>query len=217
MIGYLDTLSEQEITITLAGRESIIPRARLGLHLRLDKLIAQFEDAPGSSELAEAIRGYFEALQVDIGQARPVEILRAFYKLRALNGWQMTLAFMKEEKGPKGEPEPYDYEERNWAWVVHKLASRYGWTRDYIFSLWPEEAAAYLQEILVSEHFEAEERYRLSELAYTYDKSTGKSRYVPYQRPSWMVNHELPKPVRILRSLLPFGVVDLQGKEIIYH
>lgn len=225
MNDYLDTLSASRVTITLAGREISVERARLGLHLRLGRLLDDFEEAPGSPEMAGAIRGYvvqavgvsaFEALGLEISQAHPVEVLRAFALLREANSWQLALAFMKDT-GPKKEPEPYDYPGRNWAWVVHKLASRYGWTRDYIFSLYPEEAAVYLQEILVSEHFEAEERYRLSELAYAYDSTTKKSHYVPYQKPGWMYSQELPKPVRVLRAYLPFGVQTLAGEPIIYH
>lgn len=216
MKGYLDTLSSQAVTITLAGQEVTVPRARLGLHLQLGRLLDAFEEAPGSPEMAEAIKGYFEALGLEADQAHPVEVLRAFALLRGANSWQISLAFMKEQ-GPKKEPEPYDFEGRNWAWIVHKIASRYGWTRDYIFSLYPEEAAVYLQEILISEHFEAEERYRLSELAYAYDSTTKRSNYVPYQKPPWMYSTELPKPVRILKTMLPFGVKDLSGQEVVYH
>lgn len=216
MNGYFDAISEQVVTITLAGREVAVSRARLGLHLRLGRLSDAFEEAPGSLEMAEAIRGYFEALGLDISQAHPVEMLRAFTILREANGWQWALAFMKGEVS-KGEPEPYDYDGRNWAWIIHKLASRYGWTRDEIFDLYPEEAAVYLQEILISETVEAEERYRLSELAYQYDSVTKKSHYVPYRKPSWMYSNELPKPVRVLRSTLPFGVKNLSGQEVIYH
>lgn len=216
MNGFFEALAEQAITITLAGRVSIAQRARLGLHLRLGRLSDAFEAAPGSPEMIEAIQGYFEAAGLEIKDAHPVEILRAFAQLRALNRWQWALAFMKETGG-KGTPEPYDYDGRNWAWVVHKLASRYGWGRDEIFNLYPEEAAAYLQEILISETLEAEERYSLSELAYTFDKATGKSRYVPYRKPSWMYNQELPKPVRTLKAAMPYGVVDLAGNPVTYH
>lgn len=217
MNGFFEALEEQTVTITLAGQEVTIPRARLGLHLRLGRLSDAFEDAPGPAEMAEAIQGYFEALGLDIGKVRPVEILRAFIELRALNGWQMSLAFMKDMGAPAQTPEPYDYPDRNWAWIIHKLASRYGWTREEIFNLYPEEAAVYLQEILISEHFEEEARYRLSELAYSYDTSTGRSHYRPMDKPPWMYSQELPKPVKILKSMLPFGVVDLEGKEVAYH
>lgn len=216
MNGYFDTLVKQQVTIVLGGQPITIERARLGLHLQLGQLVDEFDNAPGSPEMALAIKGYFKLLEIDIGQASVVEILRAYQMLREVNRWQFILAFMKNTAIEK-QPESYDYEGRNWAWVIHKLASRYGWTRDYIFNLWPEEAAIYLQEILISEHNEAEERYRLSELAYQYNEVTRKSHYVPYQKPSWMLNYELPKPVRVLKSHLPFGVQTLDGQSKIYH
>jgi hypothetical protein len=216
MNGFFEAIRGQSTTLTLAGREVTIERARLGLHLELGQISDAFEAAPGSPEMTEAIQGYFEVLGVDISQAYPVEVLRAFGQLRALNAWQWQLAFMKD-KGPKGAPEPYDYEGRNWAWVVHKLASRYGWSRDEVFNLYPEEAAAYLQEILISETLEAEERYSLSELAYQYDSVSKRSNYVPYRKPGWMYSTELPKPVRVHKAALPYGVVSATGERIEYH
>lgn len=216
--GYLDAISNQQITFSLNGREITLPRARLGLHLQLGRVLSDFEQAPGWLEIASAIRSYFGLLGVDVTGAQPVEVLAAFYQLKEFNTWQWALAFMREP-GKGGEAEPYDYPERNWAWVVHKLASRYGWTRHYIMELWPEEAACYLQEILVSEANEAEERHSLSELAYRYDSASKTSKYIPLPKPEWMVSgSELPKPVKMLRSLLPYGsVINLETGETIQY
>lgn len=219
MNGFLDAISDQSITITLNGRGQTLPRARLGLHLKLSKIVQDFEQAPGWLEIAQAIRSYFGLLGVDTTGAHPVEILAGFYQLKEDNSWRFSLAFMREPK-QAGKPEPYDYPERNWAWVVHKLASRYGWTRHYIMDLWPEEAACYLQEIMVSEANEAEERHSLSELAYKWDSTTKQSHYQPLPRPEWMVSgSELPKPVKMLKSILPWGqIIDLEtGNTINYN
>lgn len=217
MNGFLEAIREQTAIVTLGGKAVTVTRARLGLHLELNRAADEFDNAPGSPEMAAAIRRYFGLLGIETEGVRPVEVLSAYLTLRELNAWKWVLAFMKDTGREPGQPETYDYPDRNWTWVVHKIASRYGWTRDYIFSLYPEEAAAYLQEILISEHFEAEERYRLSELAYRFDKVTRTSQYVPFAKPGWMVNNELPKPVRMLRAMLPFGVKSLSGEEIIYH
>lgn len=216
-MGYLEALTPQQITVILAGREVVIPRAGLGDYLRLGRVLDEFEDAPGSSEISEAIRSYFGIIGVDIAGASPVEILTAFAVLRGFNGWQWTPAFMNEPAPPRKERVAYDYPGRNWAWVVHKIATRYGWPDDYILSLYPERVACYLQEILVSEQMEAEERHSLSELAYHYDKTTQTSRYVPLPRPGWMVDDTLPEPVRIPLSALPYGVLDISGKPKDYH
>jgi hypothetical protein len=217
MNGFFEAITPQSVVVTLAGQEVNVARARLGLHLRLGRLSDSFDNAPGSPEMGAAIRAYFDLLEVDISGASAVEILRAFSQLRELNAWQWALAFMKGTGKPKEAPEPYDYPGRNWAWVVHKMASRYSWTREEIFNLWPEEAAAYLQEILIAEHFEAEERYRLSELAYQYDSTSKTSRYIPYRKPSWMYSEKMPEPVRILKSMLPMGVLDLNNNPVTYH
>jgi len=214
--GYLDAISDQSITIYLNGHGQTIPRARLGLHLRLSRIVQEFEQAPGYSEIAQTIQAYFGLLRMDITGCHPVEVLAAFHYLKEANRWQMPLAFM-HSPGKPGETEPYDYPDRNCTWIVHKLASRYGWTRHYIMNLWPEEAGCYLQEILVSEASEAEERYSLSELAYHYDKVSQTSKYVPLPKPGWMLPKLEFKPVKMLRSMMPYGVQDLAGKEILYH
>lgn len=216
MNGYLDAISDQFVTIRLGGRDITYPRARLGLHLKLARIVNDFDQAPGWSEMAAAIRRYFEALELDISAAHPVEILAAFLALKRANSWQWALAFMLEP-GQGGEKLSYDYPDRNWAWTVHKLASRYSWTQDYILSLYPEAAACYLQEILVSETHEAEERHSLSELAYRYNSTTRTSEYVPLPRPSWMVPQVEAKPVRIRRDFLPYGVFNLNDEPIEYH
>lgn len=217
MNGYLDAIIEQSVSVQLAGQLVEIPRARLGMHIRLLQVVEAFEQAPGHSEIAESIRSYFGVLEVDISHAHPIEILAAFLTLKEFNGWQWSLAFMRESGKPQKDNIPYDYEGRNWAWIVHKLASRYGWTRDYVFSLYPEETACYLQEILLSEQVEAEERHSLSELAYQYDKVSQTSKYVPLPRPAWMLPEVDIKPVRMNRKMLPYGVLDLSGKVINYH
>jgi len=59
------------------------------------------------------------------------------------------------------------------------LAKNYGWTLEYVSMLQVEEALAKIQEILVDEQLEHEFFYGLSEVAYSYDSSTKKSKFVP--------------------------------------
>lgn len=217
MNGYVDTLKEQSTTVILGGCEVVISRAHLGLFLVLRQKLLEFESAPGSPELAKAVQDCFSLLGVDLSQANPVEILRAFYQVGILNRRQMTLPF---QKNPNLEPEPkeaYDYPNRGEAWLISKLALHFGWSREEIFSLRVEEAFCYIQEILIAQHGEREFQYQLSEKSHQYDSTTKTSRYVPYQKPSWMLDYSLPAPVRVLRSMLPFGVVDLEGRIKEYH
>lgn len=217
MNGFVDTLEATGVTIILAGREINVERARLGLHLRLGRLLDDFEEAPGSPEMAEAIQGYFEALGLEVDQAHPVEVLRAFALLREANSWQLALAFMRNPS-PPDEPEIYDYPGRVWATIVAKLASSFGWSESEILNLYPEQAGVYYQEALLLEWQEREFLYNLSEKSHQYDSTTKKSHYVPFPgRPSWTVDTRLPKPVRVRVEMLPFGVVDLAGNEKNYH
>jgi hypothetical protein len=71
----------------------------------------------------------------------------------------------------------------------------------------------YLQEIMVAEYNESDERRALSQMAYSYDKVSKKSRFHPLPRPSWMVSLVPAKPRRVHRDMLPMGVViDLSGR-----
>ena len=136
-------------------------------------------------------------------------MLDAYRELQELNALRYFLPFQLWQP-PELESPPYDYPGRQWAWWIHKLASRYGWARKDIFELWPEEAAAYLQEILVTEFEEADDRRALSELGYHYDKTTGKASFRPLPRPGWMVKDNPQPTVRIRREMLPVGnVIDL--------
>lgn len=211
MDRYLDAVKEQGVS--LFGQW--IPRARFGLHLQLARLHQEFEQAGGASETAYIIREYLTLCNLSLTGTRA---LYAFTCLLSLNSWQWELPFMT---GPKEEHKPvaYEYKDRTWAYYVHRLASRYGWTRHYIYDeLYPEEVSCYLQEIFVSEFLEYEDIYRLSELAYSWDKNSKTSRYIPIPKPAWMDPPIEPPVIRIHKSFLPAGVVIRgDGSETTYH
>ena len=202
MRGYLDAVDPaQFIDVELSGISYRVSRARLGLHLRLARIAERFDEEPGP----EAVREYLDACGLPVGHG--VETLAVFVALRFLNDWQWVLPFMSQRANPDRKAAPYDYDDRTWAWNVHKLASRYGWTREEIFDLWPEEGACYLQEIFVAEYDEMEAERGLSELSYRYDKGSKFSRFIPTPRPGWMGGNEAPKVRRVLKSALPVGNV----------
>ncbi len=211
MVGFLDAVDPgQHVDVILAGVSHRVGRARFGLHLRLSRLIEAFDASDDAGHLAGLIREYLTLCGLE-PEGSGVELLTAYAVLRSLNAWQWELPFMRD-RVEATKAIPYDYPDRTWAWWIHRLASRYGWTRDLIFDLWPEEAACYLQEIFVSEFDEAEERRSLSELAYKYDKGSKTSRYMPLPRPNWMAGREPPTRRRVRRDMVPMGVViDLSG------
>jgi len=193
-----------------------IERPRYGLHLRLGKLAAEIteEIEGGNGQRAAAlITRYFELSGLDSTGLSGVEQLACLTPLLELNRVKMLFAFQTYVSGKLDNP-PYDYEGRNWAWWVHKLATRYGWTSEYIFNLWPEEAAAYLQEIIISEYDELDEKRRLSEVGWTYNKATKEYNFHPTPRPSWIVEDKRKlQPRRIRRDMLPVGnVISLNDK-----
>lgn len=185
--------------------EQWIPRARLGLHLRLSRVLERitYEDM---GETMAAITEYLDLAGADVAGLTGFEQLRALLILTELNRLQTLLPFL-EQQGPEDNKEPpYTYPSRAWALWIHKLASRYSWSRDDIFNLWPEEAAVYIQEIILSEYDEADEQRALSQMSYSYDKATNISKFIPLPRPGWMLDKKEPvKKMRIRRDMLPMS------------
>lgn len=217
MIGYLDFIrDDQGVLVEIGGRSIEVSRARLGLHLVLGKIRDRVREAvtKGDDRLATSlVLEYLHLAGFPIGEADGVDAVVAYTRLVSANRLLISLPFMIEETDPNYTNPPYHYEGRAQAWWVHKLASRYGWSRNDIFALWPEEAACYLQDVIVAEFAEADERRSLTELGYHFDKHTGESRFMPVPRPNWMLGVEREIPVRrIPKSMAPVGkVVNLSG------
>lgn len=209
MQDFLEALADdQGIYLHLNGEIVFIPRCRLGLHLQLSRIEQQINQSDTAADLAAGITLYL----TKAGLSEPAEMsaldrLEIFCLLRRLNGWQWVLPWLGAPPNHEPEKLPYEYQGRQWAIWIHKIASRYSWSREQILNLWPEEAAAYVQEILVSEYYETEDRRALSEVSYKYDSGTKTSRFIPSPKPNWMVDTGPPKTIRIHRSMLPVGNV----------
>jgi hypothetical protein len=186
-------------------------------HLQLSEIEIRIKNASQPVLISALIIEYLSVAGLIDGQiknASTYELLEAFFALRQLNAWQWLLPWLANSKAEPGPPEFYDYSGRRWAVWVHRLASRYGWSRDEIFNLYPEEAAAYIQEIMVSEYYEREDKRALSEISYRYDKATKTSNFIPAPAYSWMVDESLPEPVRILVKMLPVGnIIKMEDGE----
>lgn len=212
MDSFLEAIdSRQGVTIYLGNQPRFVARCRFGLHLNLAKIAEETDGVRDARVLAGLILVYLKRAGLSRGEleAAPLDLLEAYIALRRLNTWQWVLPWLKPDtSGREGPPKPiYDYEGRWWATWIHKLASRYGWSRDEILDLWPEEAAVYFQEILVSEYLEMEDRRALSRMSYKYEEVGNRLRFVPLPKPSWMVDEDLPKAVRVPRAALPVGNV----------
>jgi len=214
-LAAVDT--RQGVKVIINDQTVFVPRCRLLAHLQLSEIEIRIKDTSQPILLSGLIIEYLSAAGIDdeqIKNASTYELLEAFFALRQLNAWQWLLPWLANPETGPSQSEFYDYSGRRWAVWVHRLASRYGWSRDEIFNLWPEEAAAYIQEIMVSEYHEREDRRALSEISYKYDKATKMSRFIPTPVYSWMIDESLPAPVRMLAKMLPVGnVIKMEDDE----
>ena len=216
MVGYLEVIADgQRTLVVLAGQEVVVERARFGRHIQLLRLAKTFMDALNAGSAAQATSACQDYLYLAtndeplLAAATGVELLVLARHLILMNDWRSVAAWLDpaRNKGVSGPLPAYHYQDRFWATWVHTIASRYGWSRDEIFALWPEEAAYYMQEIQVSEFAEREDDRALSEVSYKYNKSSKTSRFIPSPKPSWMVDQTLPPSQKIPRSNMPQGVV----------
>jgi hypothetical protein len=214
-LSAVDT--RQGVKVVISGKDVFVSRCRLLAHLQLSMIELKIKESSQPVLISALIIEYLDMAGLtgeQIKKASTYELLEAFFALRQLNSWQWLLPWLANSETPPGKPEFYDYSGRRWAVWVHRLATRYGWSRDEIFSLWPEEAAAYIQEIMVSEYHEREDKRALSEVSYKYDKVTKTSQFIPTPVYSWMIDERPPAPVRIPANVLPVGnVIRMEDDE----
>jgi hypothetical protein len=202
--------SRQGIKIIIDSQSVFVARCRLLAHLQLSKLDVEIGQETNPIKLSALVIQYLSLAGLSdsqIKKASTYELMEAFFALRNLNSWQWLLPWLAKPGEGSSEPEIYDYNGRRWSVWIHRIASRYGWTPETIWNLWPEEAATYLQEIMLSEYYEREDRRALSKLSYEYNKATQTYRYMPAPKYSWMVDESLPPAVRIPANVLPVGNV----------
>ncbi len=206
----------QTCNVVLNGREVVVPRARLGLFLRLEEIYGQLADQVRRRDSGACVSTIIEYVEAAIGEKltdpgkadwRP--LFFGFLKLKRMNSLEPIVPFLKDIAKPSGE-DSWTYPGRVGVLWIHILASRYHWSRTEIEDLFPEEAAVFIQEIMYDEFLTKEWEYSLSELAYEPQKD-GKSRYRPFPQPSWMGSKK-PKKVKMLKKLIPAGtIIDLSG------
>lgn len=198
----------QGVRIIIQDQVILVGRQRLLGHLQLSEIELKISRTRQPLEIAAHIIEYLSLAGLtdqQLKEASIYELLEAFFALRQLNAWQWLLPWLEKPNTNPTDPEIYDYEGRRWAIWVHRLASRYSWTPETVWNLYPEEATAYIQEIMVSEYHEREDKRALSEVSYKYDATTKMSRFVPTPMYSWMVDDRPPAPVRVLVRTLPVG------------
>lgn len=211
----LNDSNPQAATVTLGGEPVVCLRGRLGTHLKLGALLDKLQDQIEDLDSEAASKTLHTYVEVATGQTHDAlgfrEAGTAVAVLSEFNRLRFYPPFMEGEQ-PTQTPQPWEYEGRRVAVWVHMIGKTYGWSRAEILELEPEDAAVYIQEIMLGEQFEKEWEYGISGAGNRFDKRTGKGHFVPLTRPHWMVEHKLPSPVKLPASMLPVGrIIDLGG------
>jgi len=216
----------ERVEFSLGGNDHEIERSRLGKHLTLNKvrecLVKAVEEGDGGA-IADSLFEYLATPTPNLDRrtyesAPWFEIIMAFSAVQDLNTIPLAdqYAILQQyEDDKKSDAVPWDYPGRGGVVWRHLLASSYGWSIEEIDNLWPEQAVELLMEIFSDDADDREFAYRLSEVAYEFDKATKKSRYRPLKRPPWMVlGSEMTKEERkksiltdLRRDFLPVGEI----------
>ena len=221
--GLIRVLSK--VTISIGERKIEIERARLRGWFELEKIRGQLLDAAERGEtlsVSTLLCAYLSAASgVEEGifaSAVWYEVAFAFNKVAELN--RVTKGFpVFRNTVSSSKDMPWDYEGRDWYEWVHLIASRYGWSIEYIAELEIEDGIALIQEILVSDQLDKEWQWQMSEMAFEYVPATKSSKFRPLPRPQWMApKYEPPKSIKIRKDMLPIGnVVVLDKNASIVH
>lgn len=211
-------MAGQSVSITLGGRAYSVERARLGGFLRLQQARDLLNKGIETGGNGEIVGGIFDFLRVCIPELSPkdfhsapwYEAFNAYLKLEALNRLPHGTDFaIIQFQSASNRKVPWDNPLRAIIIWIHLIAKSYGWSKEEIEYLWPEEAVAYVQEIMADEQTQREFMHSLSEIAYPYDKATKKARYKPLQRPAWMVLQTDAKGIvtKLRKDMMPVGKV----------
>jgi hypothetical protein len=187
--------------VTLGGHEYLVTRAHLGQYLLLEQI------RRSQPLTANSVRDYLTTCGLPTDDGSGIELLRAYVALIHLNQIVAEYpAFGERAANGKERKDPWDYSTR-WVFTwVHTLAKTYHWSREEILGLDLDEAAGYIQEIVLSNQLDAEWEYQLSPNAYSYDQASKSMKFRPMTRPLWM-QPKLPQVKQIPNKLRPQGNV----------
>lgn len=167
----------------------------------------------------DKLYGYLSILlKADFNKLTWVETVSTFYKIHSVIQKSILPIPLLTKPGDEGKDKVnWDYPERLWYFYSHVIAQSYGWSPDQIAQLEISDGLAYIQEIFTDEYQQNDFLWSTSEVAYSYDKATKKSKYNKLPTPYWMrpnFTTEKPKPIKIEKSLIPMGNVVSINEEI---
>lgn len=189
-------MADRSVNIALGGRVWTIERARLGGFLRLQQARETLNEGIKDGGNGQIVGGLYDFLTValpdltpkDFNSAPWYEVFNAHIAIENLNQvpWGTEFAILRiPDSG--GKPVPWDNPLRAILIWIHLIAKTYAWAKSEIEELWPEEAIAFVQEIMADEQTDREFIHSLSEVSYEFNKTTKKSHYRPLSRPAWMM------------------------------
>lgn len=206
--------------INILGREYSLVRLKLKEWTQLEPLKKQLEIAISKNDYQTMFEIMVKVIEMAIlpsGQISWIEIpwydfLGIYYLVLQINA--PTIQFPILNSNQREEKKlPWEYEGRSWYFWLNLFAKNYGWREEVIANLDIDTAIGAYQEIAIDEQLQKEWEWGLSEVTYSYDKNTKKSKHTPLQRPTWMhpiIPKQLPV-VRMKKSHLPVGnVIDVQ-------
>jgi hypothetical protein len=204
-------------TVTLAGHEYPVARARLKLYLELQVAKQKIHKAAAAYDGGGIADSFFDYLQTCIPDlSRPtfnsvswLEIFSCFATIENINQIPKRTQFSilnvyAESKEDKGEP--WDYSDRFLFLWPHIIARSYHWSLGDIHELWPEQAVAFVQEILASDYYEMSFQHRMAETSYSHSKD-GKVTYNELPKPGWMTEQRKGRRGYTPPHLKPVGLI----------
>jgi len=201
------------MVIHLGKSEHLYEKPKLKKWLELQVIENNLKDAVDNGNTDKVIETLFSyistALNISVEDLHEIawyEVATAFLSIYNLNSPNTKFKILHAKVSDTSVPFNYD-DRMQYVWI-NLLASKYGWTIEYINDLDFDDAIALLQEILYNEQLDKEWDWVRSENAYVYNENTKKSDFKPLDRLEWMreikeAKHEIP--TRIKKSMLPMG------------
>lgn len=212
--------------INIQGTELELVRLKLQGWTKLESLKAELDTATSKNDFNLIFNVMVKFIEVAVLPTPSMvewdklpwyEFLDVYNRVIHLNRPRLDFSILRGNGEKSDKKLPWEYEGRAWYFWLNLFCKNYGWSIDTVANLDIDDAIGLYQELEIGEHMEKEWQWGLSEVAYTYEKSTNKSKLVPMKRPQWMlplVPKELPV-VRMRRDMLPMGnVIDVQAEEL---
>jgi hypothetical protein len=220
-IDYYDALygpSKAQVSLH-GGRTLTLRRVGLGRHFHL-RAVGQEIGTVSLDQRVDRLRAWLKAAGIDPEGLALDDLPMVIVAVKQLNvpRGQLAWTVFRSDDGSPPDRRYTDYPGRELARIVDTLARHYGWSPTQILELPPEVALAHVQECVLADYRRQRWEHQLSEIAWEYNKSDGKSHYkplppLPWERSVSKRDYE-PVPEWVKEKYYPKGViVDLTSPQ----